>query len=409
MASESPWRRRFRRLRQIFLAGLTLFVAFAVFIIADGWVAFGKGVEGARLARVQANPQWDGDHFVNIQPMWNDVVGGISAFLHMSPAAEPSGPIPTVDVDDAILRTPPASKLRLTWMGHSTVVIEIDGLKVLTDPIFDERASPYTWVGPKRWYDPPAPLERFVDVDVVLISHDHHDHLQYETIAAMKHWPATFVVPLGVGAHLEYWGIPAAQIVELEWWQSKAFTPKGVGTIDDVGTVDDVKDVVIHATPARHASGRQVLDQNATLWASYAIVGPSRRLFFSGDTGMHDNIKVIGERFGPFDITMVEAGAYSAAWPDWHMGPEQAVDAHTLLQGKLFVPIHWGLWNLATHGWTEPAERVFVAAEAHNVTFAMPRPGESVDVDSPAPPTRWWPKEPWETVPVISTVAGEAR
>ena len=259
--------------------------------------------------------------------------------------------------------------------------------------MWGERTSPFSFAGPKRWYAPPIALSELPPIDVVLISHDHYDHLDAPTIEQMRDWNTRFVVPLGVGAHLEYWGVPAERITELDW--------------GDHLTVDEL---TVHCTEARHASGRHLLDQNATLWAGYALVGPSHRVFFSGDTGMFPELSDIGERFGPFDVTMVEVGAYNRAWPDWHMGPEQAVTAHRMLRGKAFLPIHWGLFDLALHGWTEPIERTMAAAQAQGVRVLSPRPGESVE-PSTTKTTRWWPEVAWQTAtdhPIEATKVSRA-
>ena len=230
--------------------------------------------------------------------------------------------------------------------------------------------------GPKRWYPPPLALDELPDLDAVVISHDHYDHLDYPTIRAMRSWDTVFVVPLGVAAHLEYWGVPLERIVELDWWERH-----------------EVGDLEIVCAPARHASGRVAFDYNATLWAGYALLGGEHRVFFSGDTGMFPGMSEIGERLGPFDLTMIEAGAYGHAWPDWHVGPEQAVRAHQVLRGKVYMPVHWGLFNLAMHGWTEPLERTLVAAQAAGVRAFIPRPGASFEPASvPATKKRWWPE-----------------
>ncbi len=382
----SPLRRRLRRGAAV---ATVVLVSVAGGVLADGWTAFGSRADGDRAARMASSPQWAGSGFENPQPLWNDVLGSVTAMGDSSPVASPDGPLPVLFSDGSQLDTPPASGLRVTWLGHSTMFIELDGLRVLTDPIFGGRASPFSWAGPKTWYDPPIALADMPDVDVVVISHDHYDHLQTDTIQAMRDWSSTFVVPLGVGAHLEGWGIPADRIVELDWWDKHA-----------VGTVDIV------ATPARHASGRFLTDQNATLWAGYAIVGPDHRVFFSGDTGLFPGMADIGDRLGPFDLTMIEVGAYHRAWPDWHIGPEQAIRAHGMLRGEAFLPVHWGLWNLAMHGWTEPIERVLVAAEAADIPVATPRPGESFEPAALPPVTRWWPELPWQTAeehPIVST------
>ncbi|MEM9196032.1 MAG: MBL fold metallo-hydrolase, partial [Myxococcota bacterium] len=220
-------------------------------------------------------------------------------------------------------------------------------------------------------------------------SHDHYDHLDHETIVAIREWDTTFIAPLGVGAHLEYWGVPSDHIVELDWWDRRSF-----------GGVELV------ATPARHASGRHLFDQFRTLWAGYALVGAERRVFFSGDTGLFPGMEEIGERLGPFDITMLEVGAYGQAWPDWHLGPEQAVRAHQMLRGELLLPVHWGLFNLAYHAWTEPIERVLVEARQQDVRVASPRPGVSIEPGD-ATIDRWWPEVPWRTAEEYPIVASQ--
>lgn len=386
-----------RNLRRRVLRLLALLaVAFALLsllLVVDGWVAFGKGAAGARLARMQGSPQYtESGVFENPQPLWNDVAGSMTTFLDYSPVASPTReqPVAVVAGDGKVFETPPATGLRVTWLGHSTLVLEIDGQRFLTDPIFGERASPFDWVGPQRWYAPPIPLADMPSFDAVLISHDHYDHLQQDTIARIKDWPTTFIAPLGVGAHLEYWGVPVERIVEMDWWQELR-----------------VGDARITCTPARHASGRHLLDQNATLWAGYALRGPQHNVFFSGDTGLFPAMRDIGDKLGPFDVVMIEVGAYNQAWPDWHIGPEQAIRAHKMVRGDVFLPIHWGLWSLAAHGWTEPAERVLAAAAKDGVRVAIPRPGESIEPAALPPFVKWWPDLPWRTGeqdPIVSTL-----
>jgi L-ascorbate metabolism protein UlaG (beta-lactamase superfamily) len=295
-----------------------------------------------------------------------------------------------VTIDPQRFATQPATGLRVTWLGHSSILIEVDGHRVLTDPVFSPRVTPVGFVGPKRYYAPLIELGKLPGLDAVVISHDHYDHLDYGTIAAMKDWNTTFIVPLGVGAHLAYWGVPEARIVELDWWERHK-----------------IRGLEIVCTPARHASGRtQIFDRDSTLWAGYALIGPQHRAYYSGDTGLFPAMKDIGARLGPFDVTMIETGQYHRSWPDWHIGPEQAVLAHQLVRGRVMMPVHWALFTLAYHGWTEPAERVLAAASNSSVTVVVPKPGESIEPAVLPAPTRWWPSVPWDSAaqsPIVSS------
>lgn len=378
----------------IALVGLVL-LSGAVVVTAN-WAAFGKRADGERLVRMKRSPQWDEDGFENPQPLFDDfsIARVASAMLDGSDHAAPEHPeqdIPVVRGDGSAFDTPPATGLRVTWFGHSSMLIEIDGRRVLTDPVWGPSPSPVSWVGPQRWYEPPVALDDLPAIDAVLVSHDHPDHLDYPTLAAMKDWDSVFFVPLGVGAHLEHWGVPKERIIELDWWDRRG-----------------IEGLQVVCTPARHASGRSVVDRNATLWAGWALLGPEHSVFYSGDTGLFDDLKKIGAELGPFDLTIIDTGAYHALWPDWHLGPEQGVLAHQWLRGKFFVPVHWGLFDLAMHGWTEPAERALIAAENAGVNMALPRPGQSIEPESSTAPERWWPDVPWQTAdehPIRSTAA----
>jgi L-ascorbate metabolism protein UlaG (beta-lactamase superfamily) len=360
-----------------------------IYALVDGWQAFGKSADGDRLVRMQSSPQWDDGVFENPQPLWNDGWAMLTGLFGASDHLAPEDPIPVQEMDPAMFDAAPPSGLRVTWLGHSTILVEIDGHRVITDPVFGPRSSPLTWIGPSRWYPPPIALDALPSIDAVVLSHDHYDHLDYTTIVAMKDWDTTFIAPLGVGSHLAYWGVPADRIVELDWWERTK-----VGSLELV------------CTPARHASGRHLFDQNHTLWAGWAILGAEHRVYFSGDTGLFPAMSEIGDKLGPFDLTMIEAGAYGQAWPDWHIGPEQAVRAHGMVRGEVFLPIHWGLFNLAYHGWTEPIERSVAAAEAAGVQIVAPRPGQSFEPETAPPVERWWPDVPWQdkdAYPIVST------
>lgn len=376
---------RTRKWKFIFLA--TLIPAGLVGCVLSTAQGTGALAQGERLARMQSSSQWDKiqERFTNVLPRvrLSSFEATWDFFFAGSATREPETPPKVTQRRAEDFSELPTSGLRVTWFGHSTMLLELDGTRTLIDPIWSERASPFTWAGPKRFYEPLIALQDLPPLDAVVISHDHYDHLDSETVKDLAARVPLWFVPLGVGAHLNEWGIPSTKIVELDWWESH---PLG--------------DVTITATPSRHFSGRSVTfgDQNATLWAGWAWTGPTRRAFYSGDTALHQEFSTIGEKLGPFDVTMIESGAYNQSWADVHLGPEQAVLAHQLVQGKVMLPVHWGLFNLALHGWTEPAERILVAAQKLGVDALFLDPGASFDIANAPSISRWWPDLPWQTV-----------
>ena len=294
-------------------------------------------------------------------------------------ASRPRSPIPLADTP-----TPTRSEpLAVSWLGHATTLLEIDGYRVLTDPIWSDRCSPSNALGPERLHPMPASLESLPALDAVVISHDHYDHLDMDTVLALvRTQRAPFVVPLGVGAHLRQWRVPADRIIELDW-----------------NSATRIGELRLVCTPARHFSGR-FLSRNTTLWSSWAIIGPQHRAYFGGDTGYTRSFEQIGADHGPFDLTLMPIGAYNAAWPDIHMNPEEAVRAHRdVTDAGLLVPIHWCTFRLAPHPWAEPVDRLLVAADGAGVQVAVPKPGGRVvpaaeaaieRPDRSAAIDRWW-------------------
>ena len=346
----------------------------------DRMKTFGKRPEGLRLERIKASPMWAGDAFRNIHPVLPGLRDSSAArptlteFLCGGSRRVPQGPLPSMNPAEAWAK-PPGTGLRATWLGHSTVLIEIDGLRVLTDPVWGPRASPSRIAGPKRFQPVPLPLKALPPVDVVLVSHDHYDHLDYPTIRELARREVPFVTSLGVGAHLEAWGVPAQRIIELDWWESH--TLPGA-------------DLNITAAPSQHFSGRGLKDRNATLWSSLVIRSKRHKVFFSGDTGLTTQYASIAERLGPFDLVMLEVGAFHPSWGDIHLGPENALKALTLLGGGAFLPVHWGTFSLALHAWDEPAETLLALAPKQGAQLLMPRLGEAVEPAQVDGVTPWW-------------------
>lgn len=287
----------------------------------------------------------------------------------------PSAPLPVVRPDLEALRRPPAEGVRATWLGHSTVLLEVDGRRVLCDPLWAERSSPVRGVGPRRFHPPPLALAELPDPEVVVISHDHYDHLDAAAVRALAARGARFAVPLGVGRRLAGWGVPAERILERGWWESIELVP---GELE------------LTAAPTRHFSGRGPLDRNRTQWASWVVRGRRSRVYFGGDGGWSRSFAEIGRRLGPFDLTLLEIGAFDPAWGEVHLGPANAVRAHRELRGRVLLPIHWGTFNLGLHAWHEPPEQLLAAAVAAGVEFGLPRPGQSIVVGAPLPVAPWW-------------------
>ncbi len=298
----------------------------------------------------------------------------LTDFLYGGERRVPRGPLPSMDPLET-WRRPPASGLRATWLGHSTLLIEIDGVRVLTDPVWGPRASPSRFAGPKRFQPVPVPLSAMPPVDLVIVSHDHYDHLDYPTIRELAKHEVPFVTSLGVGAHLEAWGVRAERIVELDWWESH-----------DLPNTD----LTVTAAPSQHFSGRGLKSGNTTLWSSLAIRSSRHAVFFSGDTGLTTEYQTIRERLGPFDLVMLEVGAFHPAWGDIHLGPKNALEAQAMLGGGALLPVHWGTFCLAMHAWDQPAEDLLDLAPKAGAQLLMPRLGEPVEPSHGERIDCWW-------------------
>lgn len=317
-----------------------------------------------------------GDRFQNKAPtaptgviktlgiLWNFI-------FRKSADSVPSTPVPVLNLTRTQLEAAPDRSL--FRLGHSTLLLKIQDGYWLTDPVFSERASPVQWAGPRRFHAPPITIDELPAITGVILSHNHFDHLDKASILALAAKTDYFVTPLGVGDTLTDWGVDAAKVHQRDWWEGVS-----LGGLNLV------------ATPSQHFSGRGLFDGNKTLWASWVIIAEDLRIFFSGDTGYFEGFKDIGQRFGPFDLTLMETGAYNSQWPAVHMLPEQTLQAHIDLGGRWLLPVHNGTFDLALHAWYEPFDRISALAEAANISLTTPRMGEQVDMMRLQTGTRWW-------------------
>ncbi|MFV2100776.1 MBL fold metallo-hydrolase [Micromonospora sp. LOL_024] len=338
--------------------------------------ALGGRLAGPRADRAARSPQYRDGTFHNRAGTRTMVAAAdrnlLRELIFGRQKRRPTEPVPLVRpaVETGI---DSARELNVVWYGHASTLVEIEGRRVLLDPVWSDRCSPAAAVGPRRLHEPPVRLDELPRIDAILISHDHYDHLDMATVRELTlRQAAPFLVPLGVGAHLDRWGVPADRIIELDWSQTHR-----------------VADLEITCTAAQHFSGRG-LRRNGTLWSSWVVAGGQRKVYYTGDSGYFGGYAEIGAEHGPFDVTLMQIGAYDRSWPSIHMFPEEAVTAHLDLRGGLFVPVHWATFNLALHDWSEPVDRLWAEAKARDVRLAVPRPGERVVVDDPPPVDGWW-------------------
>jgi L-ascorbate metabolism protein UlaG (beta-lactamase superfamily) len=331
-----------------------------------------------REQRIAESPQWNGEIFQNPERV-PDVDWGPSLkmfwnyFFNKSEGFIPDPPLPTEPFD--IAKWNVQRDLQFAWLGHTTFLIKIDDKVILTDPMFSQRAGSFGWVSPKRYSKTLASTDSLPLIDVVLITHNHSDHLDEDSIKALIPKAKYFITPLAVGKLLEEWGVSHKKIFELDWWQTKS-----------------IDDLTITAAPAKHTSERGIFDKNMTLWASYGIRGKKRNLYLSGDSGWFKGLYEIGEQLGPFDVTFFEIGAYSnlKGQMEVHYTPEQAVKAHQAVRGKLIVPSGWGTFDLGLFTWHEPIERFQIAANQAGINYVTPKIGEVVIPGKAGFREAWW-------------------
>ncbi|MBZ0098061.1 MAG: MBL fold metallo-hydrolase, partial [Taibaiella sp.] len=305
---------------------------------------------------------------------WRDVPYLLSQMFKRDGSRRPATSFPVLKIDSLDVERKPDSITRLTWFGHSAFLVEISGKKILLDPMFGPVPAPHPMLGGKRFSDGlPIEIEKLPQIDAIIMSHDHYDHLDYGSIMKLMAKTKEFYMPLGVGAHFRRWGVSAEKIHELDWWQEIR-----------------LDSLVFACTPARHFSGRGFGDRAATLWASWVIIAPGAKIYFIGDSGYGPHFRQIGEKYGGFDFAMLECGQYGDKWKAIHMTPEETIQATIDVQAKAAMPIHWAAFTLAFHSWTDPVIRATKKAEEMGVPFYTPQIGQPVVLEEEIPSSRWW-------------------
>jgi L-ascorbate metabolism protein UlaG (beta-lactamase superfamily) len=357
----------------ISLGFLIALIIIATAIFMNTAPQFGKKPNGNDLERISSSKHFSNGKFINLSPTamgsFGEMIRTIPEFIN-GKNLKPKSPIETSFTP---FKFEQDSSAMVTWYGHSAFKIRWQGKTILIDPMFGPVASPVSF-GSKRFrYTNPIELETFDHIDAIIISHDHYDHLDYHSIMKLKDQTEHFYAPLGVGSHLKYWGVPEDRITELDWWQS--------AQLDDIQLI---------AAPSRHFSGRGIADRNSTQWASWVLIGNKQKVYFSGDGGYGPHFKEIGEKYGPFDLAMMECGQYNQAWQDIHMMPEESVQAGIDVGGKILMPIHWGAFNLAIHSWTDPIERFSRTAKEKNIKMIHPEIGQNFTLGEDIFSREWW-------------------
>jgi len=334
---------------------------------------FGKPPYGEALKKVKASPNYQNNSFQNLVPtkMLTDesMLKVLWKFTRTKNTVPPK-PLPSVKTN---LKDLPADAPVIIWFGHSSYLIKINDKHILVDPVFSGNASPFTFTTKSFAGTDIYKVEDLPDIDVLLISHDHYDHLDYKTVVKLIPKTKLVCTSLGVASHLQYWGFDEKKIIEFDWWDEKVL-------------FDDLK---FTAVPARHFSGRGLI-RNKTLWSAFVLQTNTHSLFLGADSGYGDHFKQIHEKFSSFDIALLECGQYNTAWHDIHMLPEEAVLACKDLHSKVLMPVHWGKFSLSLHAWDEPIKRVSAKASELNVPLTTPMIGEPVIIGSKYPNSKWW-------------------
>lgn len=312
---------------------------------------------------------------VKMEMSGRDMLKAIAGMVKTIPNSIPKTNIETLKLDSLDIVQYGEDKTRVIWFGHSAFLLQISSKTILIDPMFGDVPAPHPMLGTKRFSNElPIAIEQLPSIDAVFFTHDHYDHLDYGSVQKLKGKVKKFYTPLGLGAHLQAWGIDNKDIIEMDWWDEVNF-----------------EELTIRCTPAQHFSGRGITDRAHTLWCSWVIQSPTKNLFFSGDSGYAAHFKEIGEKYGPFDLAFMECGQYNKLWPAVHMFPEETAMAGVDVNAQTIMPIHWGAFKLSHHSWTEPVERVTQKANELGINLITPRIGEPIVLDSLViSQPNWW-------------------
>jgi L-ascorbate metabolism protein UlaG (beta-lactamase superfamily) len=360
------------------LLALILLLGIAGALFINFSPQFGGEATPEQLQAYRKTGRFKDGVFTNIIPTSMDMDGSkmfgvMMDFIKGVPNGRPDFDIPVEKIDSLTI-VKNVSQTKLIWFGHSAFLLQIDGQNILLDPMLGEVPAPHPWLGGKRFSkELPIEIEKLPVIDAIIISHDHYDHLDYESIQKLKEKTKQFYVPLGVGAHFIAWGVPAEKVHELAWW-------------------DEISHETLRLAfaPARHFSGRG-FTRNNTLWGSWIITGSKDNIYFSGDGGYGPHFKEIGEKYGPFDFAMLECGQYNPNWAQIHMMPEETAQAALDVKAKLMMPIHWGAFTLALHSWTDPIERVTKKAAELNMPLIAPKIGQPIFLNETLRvQEQWW-------------------
>tara|TARA_R110002012_G_scaffold228194_2_gene400468 strand:+ start:75049 stop:76203 length:1155 start_codon:yes stop_codon:yes gene_type:complete len=368
-------------LKYLMITIISIIVLFAilVFLFVNLSPQFGANPSREKVLQYEKLDYFEDGKFSNLMPTnmdmdFTEAIKMLPEFFKNDPSRRPDFELP-IEHRDSLELVDKNHPTRLVWFGHSSFLLQIDGKTILIDPMFGEVPAPNPLLGKKRYSkELPIEVEKLPQIDMIIMSHDHYDHLDYGSILKLKDKTRSFYMPLGMGAHFEDWGVDSSKIHELGWW-------------DEI----QADGLLLALTPARHFSGRGLNNRFSTLWGSWVIQGQSDNIFFSGDSGYGPHFKQIGEKYGPFNFAMMECGQYNERWTDIHMVPEETAQAAQDVKAKIFMPIHWAAFTLAMHSWTDPVERVLAKAKEINQPIYVPEIGEFIELDKNLITTRqWW-------------------